>query len=496
LQTKRRPDAGGIQGGENIKFYSSLIQNNETGGSPFTGKRASDLRRHTQAPLSFAPLANRNSSRYILPTIPQTVDNLALLCSWRQRMFTANVPTATVLTTVSTVIGIVGGLLGLFTFVDTYVLRFKPKFVIGDRLYLTYEQNPKHTSFSHLASLVIQFEIFNHRNKLGRVEDIFFQIYDSQEIEPKILNLFPIAFIADMPTERAEVLNVKRTPPGPIAINNKTSKTLVIEMGQEKNFNQNVDPNGHLKIRAFYKSSNGRWVKFKTLSVYAVFEEKTALGLTTIYNFDLIDKYTEREKLKKRTFRRKLTSYTGVSNFKIHTWIRLLYWKLKTLTLSAVLLCAFPLRMMAACLRAVISEIVAWYLIKRYGSVDRKMRVTVGNADDGKKTEDLIKRLNELIKHKAALVNATSNPNHAVKVEFVANEILVSKTNVTLKIYKGGDGFVYVLKKLTNAPVWQTIFSIKLNKYPFKLSLWASDGRAVLPSTIATMVIDFVALHF
>jgi len=234
-------------------------------------------------------------------------------------------------TNAAAIIGIVGGLLGFYSFIDNYLLRFKPKFVIGDRLYLTYKQHPKYPAHSHLSSLVVQFEIFNHRNKLGRVEDLCFRIYDSLEIEAKVTTLFASAYLEDMPVERLDVLTAKRSPMGPAAIDHKSSKTLVVEMCPEKNMGQFINPNGQIRIETLYKSSNGKWVHFDSLAVYAVYDEKNTAAEYTIYNFDLVNKYSERETIKKKKLRRKVNSYTGISNYQITRWRNILTWKLKTL---------------------------------------------------------------------------------------------------------------------------------------------------------------------
>ncbi|WP_157768590.1 hypothetical protein, partial [Burkholderia ambifaria] len=131
---------------------------------------------------------------------------------------------------ISTALGIIGGLLGAYTFIDAYVLRFKPKFVAGDRVYLVYAKNK--ADYTYLSSLVIQFEVFNHRNKLGRIEDVFVRIYDSRQLEASILDLFPIASLEEMPISREGVVLARRLSPAPLAIPNKSSKTLTLEMAQ------------------------------------------------------------------------------------------------------------------------------------------------------------------------------------------------------------------------------------------------------------------------
>ncbi|MFM0231288.1 hypothetical protein [Paraburkholderia sediminicola] len=406
----------------------------------------------------------------------------------------ATVPS--VLGIVSTFIGILGGMLGAYTFLDNYILRFKPKFLIGDRIYLTYEKHKKIQEYSHLSSLIIQFEIFNHRNKLGRIEDIFVRIYDSRKLEASVLDLFPLAALDSMPTNRDEVIAAERVPPSPIAIPNKSSKTLVIEMAQEKLHNGTVDPSGFLKVQCLYKSTTGKWRKFSEFSLHAAYEEKSTYDKFTIYNFDRTERYAEREKLKRRKIATEVNSYKGVSNYYLSFWLPRPYWRAKEFVQAAPKLVIFLCGLATATVRNCLSEAIEWRVVKRTAARSRKPKITVGNARNARRTDSLIAKLKPLIEHKVTELNSRAKASDAITIEIVDTSITLKKSGTQVRVYVGGDGFVGILRSPLNSPMGETVFTIRVKEFAFGSYLWTLSGRPVFASTIATRVVDYLAfLH-
>ena len=56
----------------------------------------------------------------------------------------------------SSVIGMIGGLLGFFVFFDNYILKFKPRLNISNRLFFRYKTEEKHPAIQgrSLESLI------------------------------------------------------------------------------------------------------------------------------------------------------------------------------------------------------------------------------------------------------------------------------------------------------------------------------------------------------
>ncbi|MFP6562377.1 hypothetical protein WJ542_29355 [Paraburkholderia sp. B3] len=393
---------------------------------------------------------------------------------------------------ISTALGIVGGLLGAYTFIDTYVLRFKPKFVIGDRIYLVYKKNK--ADYTYLSSLVIQFDIFNHRNKLGRVEDIFLKIYDSRMLEASVLDLFPIANLEEMPISREDVISVKRLPPAPFAVPNKSSKTIVLEMAQEKLHHGAISPSAYLNLEAFYKNPVGKWKKFAKLSLYAGFEESSTHGDATVHNFSLIDRFSERERLKRKRIRLKITSYKGIAGFYLSLWMHKSY--RFVISKFAVLPkgIRYLLSMGVALWGNIISEYIEWPIARSKTSKKRPLNISIGNAIHAKQTILFLTKIGVSLERKVAKLNKHETPERKIVITAEAKEIVVKRGDVRIKIYIGGDGFIGIHKSIPNSEKVEMIFTIKIKQFPFRRFIWSLSEKPVFSSTVATRVLDYLAL--
>ncbi len=401
------------------------------------------------------------------------------------------------LKTISTAIGAIGGALGLYTFVDNYLLKFRPKFLIADRIYFSYKKNPKYPQYSHLHSLTAQFEIFNHRNKLGRIEDLIIRLYDSKEQEAKLVNLYPVSFLANMPLQQADLIAEQRVPASSIGINNKSSKTMIIEFSQERSMTATVSPKGHLVAHALYKSQSGKWINFAKYSLTAVFNEESETDEMKIYTFNLVDKYFERQKLQSKKIPFKTSSYKGLSDFYLTRWLPTPFYRIKKLAKNVQSLFFYLRDMGKATCYGIYSEAVSWTIIRRTYNYSRKWRVTVGDQKKSVQTDLLLNKLSDIIQKKLSVINAKSSEKSVIHFEQKGNEILLKKENGCLKIYRGGDGYIYgqIETQMPNT-TGKTVFSVEVDHYVMGLHLWRIGGNPALPTTIATRIIDYVSFMF
>lgn len=398
---------------------------------------------------------------------------------------------AGILKGVSTALGIIGGLLGAYTFIDTYVLRFKPKFVVGDRVYLVYAKNK--ADYTYLSSLVVQFEVFNHRNKLGRIEDVFVRIYDARQLEASILDLFPIASLEEMPINREGVILAKRLPPAPLAIPNKSSKTLILEMAQEKFFHGAISPTAYLNLEAMYKNPAGRWKRFARFSLHAEYEESSTHGEFVVHNFSLTDRFSEREKLKRRRIRLKVNSYKGIAGLYLSRWLGRQYWFVKSRVVAFPKSVAYVFHLWMAAINYLVSERLEWPIARVKAPEKRQLKVTIGNAIHAKQTTKFISEVKVCLDRKIAELNDLVSSEKISIIEG-DREILVRKGGVQVKVYVGGDGFIGVIQSPLNSVGGEMVFTIKIKQFPFGRFVWSLSGKPIFASTVATRVIDYLLL--
>ncbi|WP_423392485.1 hypothetical protein [Burkholderia sp. LMG 21824] len=393
---------------------------------------------------------------------------------------------------VSTALGIIGGLLGAYTFIDTYVLRFKPKFVTGDRVYLVYANNK--ADYTYLSSLVIQFEVFNHRNRLGRIEDVFVRIYDSRQLEASVLDLFPIASLAEMPISREDVVSAKRLPPATLAIPNRSSKTLILEMAQEKFSHGAMSSTAHLKLEALYKNPAGRWKRFARFSLHAEYGENSTHGEFSVHNFSLTDRFSEREKLKRRRIRLEVNSYKGITGLYLSRWIGRPYWFVKSKAMALPKGIGYLVFLGIAARNRLISECVEWPIARGKASEKHPFKMTFGNAVHARETTSFISGVKVQLRRKIDELNGRDSSSDKITITDSDREILVKKGGVQIKVYVGGDGFIGVIQSPLNSARGEMVFTVKIKQFPLGRFVWSLSGKPVFASTVATRVLDYLLL--
>lgn len=398
----------------------------------------------------------------------------------------------TVVKGISTALGIIGGLLGAYTFIDTYALPFKPRFIIGDRAYLVFSKNQ--ANYTYLSSLIIRFDIFNHRNKLGLIEDVFVRIYDSRKLEAAVIDLFPIANLEELPVSREDVISATRLSPASLAIPNKSSKTMILEMAQEKFHHGSISSSAYLQMEALYKNPKGKWKKFARVALHPVFEESSTHGDVTIYNFSLTNRFSEREKLKRKRIKTKVHSYKGLANLYISRWISKANWtvvsRLRALPTSA----RYAMLLFVATLTRTVSEHIEWPITRNKAATKHPFKFTVGNAAHAQQTALFFSEIRDTLRNKVDHLNSLSDIAIEMDAENDAREFVVKKGEIKLKIYIGGDGFIGVHQLSVNSTMGEMIFTLKIAQYPFNRFIWNLSGKPVFATTVATRILDYLAL--
>lgn len=189
------------------------------------------------------------------------------------------------LTTISSIIGIAGGILGLYSFIDNYLLLFRPIIRPASLFYLAYRRNAKITNENiyQLQSIICKLDIFNHRNKLGKLEDFSIDIFNRSELTPEIYTLFPTFDLESFPLNPQESLSCKKTAFTPKSIIQKSNKELSVEFCPEKYSTINLNPAENLCITLRYRQFKNRWVKIGTYSLKTFNSEPTQIEQQTIH---------------------------------------------------------------------------------------------------------------------------------------------------------------------------------------------------------------------
>jgi hypothetical protein len=399
-----------------------------------------------------------------------------------------------ILTIISTVVGMTGGLLGFYTFLDNYLLRFKPKFATGEAFYFVFKKHEK-TDRTYIESIIFQTEIFNHRNKLGKVDGLYMKAYASQQLEPSIVNFHASSFLSEIPANIQNIASCQRSHASTININNKSAKSVVLEMTQDYGNRATLPVDGEIVIELIYKLKAGRLKSAKKFSIHHLSQKKHEVGEKTIYIFELEERFNDSSNLQKYPLEVKTTSYKGVSAFYINMFLGIAKGKATQLAMFSIKVFMSLVHAGSALLRAVFSEAVEWNIAKVYGPKKRGIKFSVGDKKKADLTESYLANLFVILTKKVESINKKSPDEEKITLSNSKNEILLRKKSATLKIYKSGDGHIHA--GLVNAANFytETIFSLTVHQYPLGVHLWFNKERAVFSSTVATRLVDFISLR-
>jgi hypothetical protein len=399
-----------------------------------------------------------------------------------------------ILTIVSTIVGMAGGLLGFYTFVDSYLLRFRPKFATGEAFYFVYKKHEL-TNHTYIESIIFQTEIFNHRNKLGKIDGIYIKAYAPRQMEPSVINLHASSFLSEMPANVQNIFALPRSHASTINLNNKSAKSVVLEMTQEDGYRATLPIDGEVIVELIYKLKTGRLKSAKKFSLFHHPKKTHEVAEQTVYVFELLEKFNDTSNLEKYPLRVKTNSYKGVSAYYITIFLGSIRGKAKRFVMYSVDVFTSLVHAGSALLRSVFSEAVEWNITRVYGPKKREVRITVGDKEKADLTLAYISNLFIVLTKKVESMNEKATDKEKITISRENNEIILRKKSATIKIYKGGDGYIYAGLVDAMAKYMETVFSLEVKRYPLGMHLWFNKGQALLPSTVATRLVDFISLR-
>jgi len=399
-----------------------------------------------------------------------------------------------ILTIVSTIVGMAGGLLGFYTFLDNYLLRFKPRFATGEAFYFVYKKHEK-TDYSYIESVIFQTEIFNHRNKLGKIDSIYIKAYAPRQMEPSVINLHASSFLTEMPADVQSLLSLQRKHASTINLNNKSAKSVVLEMTQEYGNRATLPIDGEVVIELIYKLKTGRLKSAKKFSVFHHPDKKHEVDGKTVYIFAPLEKFNDTSNLEKYPLKVKTNSYKGVSAYYLTGFLGTLKGRAKRLATYSIDIFTSLVHAGSALLRSVFSEAVEWNITRVYGPKKREVRLTVGDKKKADLTLAYISKLSAILTKKVESINEKSADKEKITLSRENNEIILKKKSATIKLYKSGDGYINAGLVDAMGKYTETVLSLTVKQYPLGVHLWFNKGQALFPSTVATRLVDFISLR-
>lgn len=216
-------------------------------------------------------------------------------------------------------LGILGGILGAYTFVDNYLLPFKPKIFLGGKMSFEGRRGAhlRKREF-YLNSIIISLEIGNHRNRYGFINDFAARIYSASELNPHKGIYYVSKFLPAFPTDLVAATNATRPLFSPFAVLPKSKQTLILEFSELTNMSQMFfSDNCEAIVEVYYQEyPNSKWQLITT--------DRTLPG--PAYDGDPV--FIQREFINKRVSRDAIAQVLPPIRVDMHNGLtdRHLYW--------------------------------------------------------------------------------------------------------------------------------------------------------------------------
>jgi hypothetical protein len=339
-------------------------------------------------------------------------------------------------------IGLIGGLLGLWTFVDSYLIKFKPKIYIGTRVIIETVQESR---FLRLNSIICSLELCNHRKKYGVLYDFGLRIYRADEINSDKAIYYATETIDKIPINIENDLSKEATSFNPITVlpdSNRSVNLILSEVLHRSKME--MHPTSSYYVEAYYqKEPDGKWYFIDKLYLFNKTDHESPPS--NFIQFSVLNNAETRDKIKSTLKPQSTSLYTGATHkyflFKyrrvIYKLIKYPYYRIKDTLLTV----PFYLNVLGNWL---FDKLVKIPIIKRYGRQIESGRVTFGNPKlkpvTEKSFEDIFNALTKLTKE----INEGAKKEAEITIRKQDGKIFVSRHKLSIQFYMSGDTSIHV----------------------------------------------------
>ncbi|WAL78737.1 hypothetical protein [Shewanella sp. DAU305] len=390
----------------------------------------------------------------------------------------------------SSVVGMIGGFLGFFVFFDNYILKFKPRLNISNRLFFRYKTEEKHPTIKgrSLESLILKIEAINGRNKIGRIDDFAVRVYDSRATLPSGYMLYAENVLERLPSISSSFEKDEFHSFSPVSILGRSTKNIVIEFKTEKYMGAAINPEGSLKMDLLYYLPKKGWRTVGTFSPYYFKGNNSQEDPNGIIEYSLLDNAVIRKEATKSLKQPEIGIYNGISGKYIGFYLMKPVWFLKRMATYPIKVIQLMGALMEALIRQVSSYCIVLPLIKLKSKTLPRMQF--GNPRShlvGDTTATLEKCKNNIEKI-AEKINSKADSKAKITIRNENSGFSVQRGGLEVKFYKSGDGHIRAID--TGGYPQMFTFSMELVEYPFGLRLWKVNNKIMTVKSACIHVID------
>lgn len=384
----------------------------------------------------------------------------------------------------------IGGFLGFFVFIDNYILKFKPRFNISNRLFFGYKKEEKHPSIKgkSLESVILKIEAINRRNKIGRIDDFAIRVYDSRATCPSGYMLYAENVLEKLPSNTSKLNKDESNSFSPVSILGRSNTNFVVEFKPEKYMGVTLNPEASLKLDLLYYLPKRGWKTVGTFTPYYFKGHNDKEDPNGIIEYSLLDNAVKRKDASKSLKDPDVGIYKGISGKYLGFYLMKPIWffkRLATYPLKVVKLIAAILELTA---RQFSSHCIVLPLIKFKSKSLPRMQFGPARAHLIDDTLSSLKRCREYIEAISEKVNAKADSKAEITISDSSDGFSIRRGGLEVKFYKSGDG--HIRASDTGGYPQMFTFSMELVEYPFGIRLWKVNKKIMTVKSACIHVMD------
>ena len=390
-------------------------------------------------------------------------------------------------------LGLTGGLLGLWTFIDSYIIKFKPKIYFGTRVFFDTIKDTKHT---RLQAIICSLEFCNHRKKYGVIYDFAIRIYNADEINSKSAVYYATELVDKVPIHIKDLEIQDKRIFNPITVLPNSNQSVNLILSENINgYKMVLTQIGNCYIELYYqKEPDGKWYFIDKMHLYSKDQ----------YNH-IEDKYIDLSILKNDSTRKKLDGmlrlqktnlYTGASQKHLknkirhclYKFIKIPFYRIKDVLVSIPFYSSFLIN-------TIWDKFVKIPIIKKYGIKIEKPNIKIGSPELKPITNIAFAQILNELQNFANQINKNANHEARIIIKQMDNKIILQRYRLSINFYISGDSSIQVneLNAVLNS---RLSFSIKLRNGLWNKKYWYLNNYGFISiKSFVVRVLDAFIIH-
>lgn len=395
-----------------------------------------------------------------------------------------------ILKVLSSIVGMIGGFLGFFVFIDNYILKFKPRLNTSNRLFFRYKTEEKHpmTQGKSLESVILKIEAINRRNKIGRIDDFAIRIYDSKATFPSEYMLYAENVLEQLPSKSSYFEKGEFSSFSPVSILGRSTKNIVVEFKPEKCMGVTLNPEGSLKLDLLYYLPKKGWRTVGSFMPYYFKGHNEQEDPNGVIEYSLLDNSVTRKAASGSLKPPKVGIYKGISGKYIGFYLMKPVWAIRNIAIYPLKVFKLIGALVEVLFRQVTSYCVILPLINLKSKTFPRMQFRPARTHLIEDTEAALKKCRNSIEKRVKKINDKADNKAQITIRDENSSFSIKRGNLEVKFYKSGNG--HIRANDTGGYPQMFTFSMELVEYPFGLRLWKINNKIMTIRSACIHVMD------